>query len=154
MPHYFPPVSTRAPLELWGGIECTLNRVGDVYFDQYAWSGHDTRIEDLERIAELGIRTLRYGVVWERVARHGGEEYDWSRADERLNRLRELNITPIVGLLHHGSGPRDTDLLDPFFSEKFAVYARAFSERYPWVEYYSPVNEPLTTARFCGPYGH
>lgn len=26
--------------------------------------------------------------------------------------------------------------------------------RYPWVEDYTPVNEPLTTARFSGLYGH
>ena len=28
--------------------------------------GHDTRPADLDRIAELGIRTLRYPVLWER----------------------------------------------------------------------------------------
>jgi beta-glucosidase/6-phospho-beta-glucosidase/beta-galactosidase len=27
------------------------------------------------------------------------------------------------------------------------------AERYPWVKYYTPVNEPLTTARFSGLYG-
>jgi dTDP-4-dehydrorhamnose reductase len=26
-------------------------------------------------------------------------------ADERLHTLRKLNIKPIVGLVHHGSGP-------------------------------------------------
>ena len=31
---------------------------------------------------------------------------------------------------------------------------RAVAERYPWVEHYTPVNEPLTTARFSGLYGH
>src|SRR5438309_9618289 len=40
-------------LEIWGGIECTHNRVGDVYFDQVAWTGHDHRPEDLERFADL-----------------------------------------------------------------------------------------------------
>jgi dTDP-4-dehydrorhamnose reductase len=35
-----------------------------------------------------------------------------------------------------------------------AAFARAVAERYPWVEDYTPVNEPLTTARFCGLYGH
>jgi dTDP-4-dehydrorhamnose reductase len=154
MTHRLLSFSARAPLELWGGIECTLNRVGDEYFDQNSWSGHNSRLEDLERIADLGIRTLRYGVLWERAASGACGEYDWSWADERLNRLRELKIRPIVGLVHHGSGPRDTDLLDPCFPEKLAAYARAFAERYPWVESYSPVNEPLTTARFSALYGH
>lgn len=31
------------PLELWGGVERTHNRVRDVYFDQLKWSGHDIR---------------------------------------------------------------------------------------------------------------
>ena len=32
--------------------------------------------------------------------------------------------------------------------------ARAVAERYPWVDAYTPVNEPLTTARFSALYGH
>ena len=28
------------------------------------------------------------------------------------------------------------------------------AERFPWVDAYTPVNEPLTTARFSGLYGH
>ena len=67
--------------------------------------------------------------------------------------MRELGIRPIAGLLHHGHGPVDTSLLDPRFPEKFAAYARAVAERYPWIDAYTPVNEPLTTARFCGLYG-
>ena len=27
------------------------------------------------------------------------------------------------------------------------------AERYPWLDAYTPINEPLTTARFCGLYG-
>ncbi|MBD0362851.1 MAG: sugar nucleotide-binding protein, partial [Coleofasciculus sp. C3-bin4] len=77
-----------------------------------------------------------------------------SWADERLERLRELGIRPIVGLVHHGSGPRHTRLIDPAFPEELAKFARAVAERYPWVENYTPVNEPLTTARFSGMYGH
>ena len=90
-------------IELWGGVECTVNRVGDQYFSQLERSGHDSRFDDLDRVAELGVRALRYPVLWERVAPHGIESANWSWSDERLARLRELGITPIVGLLHHGS---------------------------------------------------
>jgi dTDP-4-dehydrorhamnose reductase len=38
----------------------------------------------------------------------------------------------------------------PDFPEKLAEYAGAVAQRYPWVEYYTPVNEPCTTARFSG----
>ncbi|PCC74019.1 Glycosyl hydrolase family 1 [Nannocystis exedens] len=68
--------------------------------------------------------------------------------------LSAWGLTPIVGLLHHGSGPPHTHLLDPDFPRLLARFARAVARRYPWVEYYTPVNEPLTTARFSGLYGH
>ena len=74
--------------------------------------------------------------------------------DDRLGRLRELGLRPIVGLVHHGSGPRHTHLADPSFADGLAAFARAVAERYPWIEDYTPVNEPLTTARFSGLYGH
>jgi len=142
------------PLEMWAGVECTVNRVGDEYFDQMERNGHATRLDDLDLFAELGIRAIRYPVLWERIAPNGLEQADWSWADERLGRLQELGIRPIVGLVHHGSGPRHTSLVDPAFAEKLAEFAQAVAERYPWVENYTPVNEPLTTARFSGLYGH
>ena len=135
-------------------MECTVNRVGDEYHDQLALSGHDRRLEDLDRLAGLGVRTLRLPLLWERLAPRGPEAADWSWADARLARLRALGIRPIVGLVHHGSGPRGTGLLDPGFAEGLAAFARAVAERYPWVDAYTPVNEPLTTARFSGLYGH
>jgi dTDP-4-dehydrorhamnose reductase len=143
-----------ARIEMWGGVECTVNRVADQYFDQMERSGHARRLSDLDLIAATGIKTLRYPVLWEKVAPHGLQFADWSWTDERLNRLRELGIEPIVGLLHHGSGPRSTSLVDPNFPMKFAKFAGAVAERYPWVTKYTPVNEPLTTARFSGLYGH
>lgn len=143
-----------ARLELWGGVEATCNRVGDVYFDQLRWSGHERRLEDLDRIAALGIRVVRQPVLWERVAPEGLSSPNWSWSDERLERLGRLGVEPIVGLLHHGSGPRYTNLLDPEFPEKLAVYAGAVASRYRSVRRYTPVNEPLTTARFSALYGH
>jgi dTDP-4-dehydrorhamnose reductase len=141
-------------LELWAGVECTVNRVGEEFYDQLERNGHAQRIADLDLFAALGVRTLRYPVLWERTAPDGLDRADWSWPDARLTRLRELGIRPIVGLLHHGSGPRHTSLIDPNFPAQLAAYARAFAERYPWVDAYTPVNEPLTTARFSGLYGH
>lgn len=147
-----PPL--RGPPEVWGGVECTVNRVGDRWLDQLERNGHATRADDLERFAALGIRALRYPVLWERVAPDGVARADWSWPDERLGRLRELGIRPIVTLVHHGSGPRHTSLVDPGFPAGLAEFARAVAGRYPWVDAYTPVNEPLTTARFSGLYGH
>jgi dTDP-4-dehydrorhamnose reductase len=142
------------PLEVWGGVECTVNRVGDRWFDQLSRSGHDGRLDDLDRFARLGIRAIRYPILWERLAPRSLDAIDWRWSDERMSRLRELGIRPIVGLLHHGSGPRDTSLLDPEFPALLARYARLVAARYPWVSDFTPVNEPLTTARFSALYGH
>jgi len=140
-------------LQLWGGIECTVNRVADRYFDQLRISGHHDRLSDLDLLADLGIRVLRYPVLWERCELESGE-VDFAWTDERLGRLRELGIEPIVGLVHHGSGPRHTSLVQGCFPEKLAVFAEQVARRYPWVSRFTPVNEPLTTARFSGLYGH
>jgi dTDP-4-dehydrorhamnose reductase len=144
----------KLPLAVWAGVECTVNRIGDQYFDQLEWSGHATCRDDLKRFAELGVEMIRYPLLWERIAPNGLERVDWAWADERLILLDDLGIQPIAGLVHHGSGPRDTSLIDPAFPEKLATFARAVAQRYPWISHYTPVNEPLTTARFSGLYGH
>ena len=140
--------------EIWGGIECTLNRVGDSYFDQLKYNGHYDRVEDLDLIASLGIKKLRYPILWEKISPKDIKDADWTWADERLNKIKSLGITPIVGFVHHGCGPIHTSLVNDCFAPKLAEFAKAFAERYPWVKYYTPINEPLTTARFSGLYGH
>jgi dTDP-4-dehydrorhamnose reductase len=146
---------TPSKLELWGGPECTVNRVGDSFGDQFERCGHTHRLDDLDLFAELGIQTIRYPVLWERVAPDHPETCDWSWIDARMSRLRELGISVIAGLVHHGSGPRYTDLLDDrSFATGLAEHARKVAERYPWIDRWTPVNEPLTTARFSALYGH
>lgn len=145
---------SRPGLELWGGVECSVIRLGGEYVDQLALSGHDRRADDLDRFAALGLDALRYPVLWERTAPDGPDSADWSWGDERLGRLRSLGVRPIVGLVHHGSGPPATSLVDDGFAPGLAAFAGAVARRFPWVEDYTPVNEPLTTARFSGLYGH
>ena len=140
-------------LELWGGHECTVNRVRDRFFDQTIRSGHQARLSDLELFAGLGVRALRYPVLWERIAPEAPDRYDWAWSDERLGRLRQLGVRPIAGLVHHGSGPAYTSLIDPEFPQGLARFAAAVAERYPWIADWTPVNEPLTTARFSALYG-
>ena len=141
-------------LQLWGGVECTVNRVGDRFFNQLERNGHWDRGDDLDRFASLGLRMMRFPLLWELVAPQSLDEIDWSWPDQRLQRARDLGIRPIAGLLHHGSGPVYTNLLDPHFPEKFASYAGRVARRYPWIDAYTPINEPLTTARFSALYGH
>jgi dTDP-4-dehydrorhamnose reductase len=141
-------------LEIWAGIECTLNRVGENYFSQCDKNAHFRRQGDLKTFAELGIQRIRYPCLWEQVSPDTEGLYDWSILDQNLSELQSLGLKPIAGLLHHGSGPRFTDLLDPLFPEKFAKYAADFAARYPWIDEYILIDEALTTARFSGLYGH
>jgi dTDP-4-dehydrorhamnose reductase len=143
----------RGGLALWGGVECTVNRVGDRTPDQLRLTGHHHRLDDLDRIADLGLRTLRVPILWERTEVSQGS-YNWDWADARMERLRNLGVRPIVGLVHHGSGPVWTDLTQRSFVAGLARFAQAAARRYPWVLDWTPVNEPITTARFSCLYGH
>ncbi len=139
--------------EIWGGIECTLNRVRNHFFDQLELTGHYYRADDIERICSLGVKAMRYPVLWEAHEINENEDVNWTWVERNLCQLRDNGVRPIAGLVHHGSGPAFTSLDDPEFPEKLARYARKVAEKFPWIEYYTPVNEPLTTARFSGLYG-
>ena len=66
-------------LELWAGPECTVNRVGDRFKDQLAYSGFERRLEDLDRLADLGIKRMRFPIVWERTEKERGSPASRSR---------------------------------------------------------------------------
>lgn len=148
------PLLKSSELALWVGIEPTVSRVGDETLDQLLLSGFHDRPEDIDRLASLGARAVRFPLLWERTAPQRLEGPDWSWSDVRLERLAGHGVEPILGLVHHGSGPAHTHLLDSGFVTGLRDYARAVAEQYPWVQAYTPVNEPLTTARFSALYGH
>ena len=76
--------------KIWGGIECTINRIGDEYKDQLNYSGHYERPGDLEAIAELGIHSIRYPVLWEKHQRVKNKKIDWQWTDRQLSTIRDL----------------------------------------------------------------
>ncbi len=84
------------------------------YFTQLDRNGHHGRDDDLGRFAALGIRAIRYPILWETHRprrRRRRRLVAWPTSACR--RCASLGVTPIVGLVHHGSGPRHTSLLDP-----------------------------------------
>lgn len=139
------------PVEIWGGVECSVVRINGTVHDQLKMNGHEERMGDLDLFADLGLRKLRYPLLWEKYISQ--KELFFELHDARLSKMHALGIQPIAGLLHHGSGPFDTDMLQEDFAERLAAYAEIIARKYPWIEYYTPVNEPLTTARFSGLYG-
>jgi dTDP-4-dehydrorhamnose reductase len=139
--------------EIWGGLECTINRIQNNYRDQLDLLGHYDRADDINQIAQLGIKSLRYPVLWEHHQKTLHEEIKWDWIENQLNLITELGIVPIAGLVHHGSGPSYTNLQDEKFPLHLAAYAGKVAAKFPLLDYYTPVNEPLTTARFSGLYG-
>jgi len=140
--------------EIWGGLECSYNRVRSKYFDQLEYANHYNRVEeDLEAFAGLGITAIRYPVIWEKHQPGKDGPINWTHAEFVLNTLQEYRIKPIVTLVHHGSGPKYADITTPGFATGLGAYAGQVAEKFPWIDHYTPVNEPLTTARFSGLYG-
>lgn len=141
-----------ADVSLWGGPECTVRRIGEGWSDQIRRTGHHDRETDLALFAGLGLSRLRYPMLWERTEVEPGK-FDWRWSDRRLAEARRLDLGIVAGLVHHGSGPAWTHLLDDGFATGLARFAGAAARRYPWVRDWTPVNEPLTTARFSALYG-
>ncbi|MFD0522347.1 family 1 glycosylhydrolase [Paractinoplanes durhamensis] len=121
--------------------------------DEHALTGHDDRWrDDMAAAAEFGAGGLRYGVSWPRVCPAPGV-YDWSELDVRLEyATAELGLTVIADLVHYGTPTwLDGAFADPRYPAAIAAFASAFAARYRGVvDHLTPLNEPLTTASFCG----
>jgi len=140
--------------EIWASPEPTIARIdAQRTRNQLIETGHAARADDIARLSALGVSASRYPVLWESVAPAHPTVRNYGWADTRLRALREAGVEPIVTLLHHGSGPAYTSLLDPAFPALFADYAAATARVFPWVRRWTPINEPLTTARFATLYG-
>ena len=136
------------------GIECSYPTIeGNVRVDQLRDTGHyELWKTDLKLVRELGLRYLRYGPPIYRIF-VGRGQYVWSELDPVMQEMRRLGIVPIIDLLHFGLPDWLKDFQNPEWPDYFAEYAHAFAERYPWVRYYTPVNEIYVTAIFSGLYG-
>ena len=143
---------TAPPLELWGGIECSQVLIHGELRDQMTETGHRARDEDLDRVAELGIRTIRYPLLWADAETPGGIDFGFH--DARFARIAHLGMSPVAGLVHHGSGPDGVTPTDGGFVRRLAAFAGLAAARYPQIELWTPINEPVTSARFAYLYGH
>jgi beta-glucosidase len=127
--------------------------------------GGKTRIDELEKcqfykhwktdfqlVQDLGVEVLRYGPSIHTTFL-GPDKYDWSFADETFSDLKRRDIVPIVDLCHFGAPDFIGNFQNPDFAALFQRYARAFAERYPWIQLYTPVNEMYICATFSARYG-
>jgi beta-glucosidase/6-phospho-beta-glucosidase/beta-galactosidase len=131
------------------GIECSYPTIdgGRWRVDELESTGHYKYWRrDLELVRELGLRYLRYGPPLYRVFK-GPDKYDWSFMDGVAKAMQELEIVPIVDLCHFGLPDWLENFQNSEFPEHLAEYARAFANRYPWMQFYTPINEMYVTAR-------
>jgi beta-glucosidase/6-phospho-beta-glucosidase/beta-galactosidase len=131
------------------GIECSYPTIqnGKVRRDQLRECGHyDRWKEDLGLVKELGLNVLRYGLPYYSI-HQGPGKFDWSFADEAMAEIKRLGIVPILDLMHFGVPDWIGNFQNPELPIHFADYAKAVAQRYPWVRYYTPVNEIYVTAR-------
>jgi beta-glucosidase/6-phospho-beta-glucosidase/beta-galactosidase len=108
--------------------------------------------EDFELVRQIGTRFLRYGPPYYKT-HLGPGKYDWEFADLTMRELRSLGVTPIVDLCHFGVPDWIGNFQNPDWPELFAAYASAFAERYPWIQFFTPINEIFVTATFSAHMG-
>ena len=131
------------------GIECsypTINH-GKIRRDLLEETGHYTHWrDDLRLVKEMGLNVLRYGLPYYAI-HQGPDKYDWSFADEVMAEIKRLEITPILDLLHFGLPDWLGNFQNPELPIHFYNYTAEVARRYPWVRFYTPVNEIYVTAR-------
>ncbi|HEU5080450.1 MAG TPA: family 1 glycosylhydrolase [Opitutaceae bacterium] len=123
--------------------------------DEYALTQHYERwSEDIDLIAELGVKAARYGIPWHRINPAKGV-WNFDAADPAIERMLSLGIQPIVDLVHYGLPAWiEGAYLNPDFAEYMAEYAGNVAQRYKGrVHAYTPLNEPRITAWYCGRIG-
>ncbi len=134
------------------GIECSYPIIAGP-------QGRSVRVDELERtfhyqhwkqdfalVKKIGIRYLRYGPPYYRTHR-SPDAYDWDFTDQVFAEMQRVGIIPIADLCHFGVPDWAGSFQNPDWPELFARYAAAFATRYPWVRFYTPVNEIYVCAK-------
>jgi beta-glucosidase/6-phospho-beta-glucosidase/beta-galactosidase len=131
------------------GIECSYPTIdhGKTRRDMLAECDHYNRYkEDLGLVKEMGLKVLRYGLPYYNIQTAPGK-YDWEFSDLAMAEIQRLGITPILDLMHFGVPDWLGNFQNPELVVHFANYCEQVAKRYPWVRYYTPVNEIYVTAR-------
>lgn len=121
--------------------------------DEHVLTGHNTAWrDDLTLARELGATAIRYGVSWPLVHVAPGV-FEWGELDEVISfAVDHLGLTIVADLVHYGTPRWILDsFADPAYPDAIEEFARAFADRYRTrVSHFTPLNEPVTTASFCG----
>jgi beta-glucosidase/6-phospho-beta-glucosidase/beta-galactosidase len=131
------------------GIECSYPTIegGRWRRDEMDSTRHyELWQHDLELARKIGITHIRYGPPLHLIFRGPGQ-YHWDYCDPPMEEMRDHGPEPIVDLCHFGVPAWLGNFQNPDIGKALAEYAGAFAERYPWVRFYTPVNEMYVCAR-------
>ena len=131
------------------GIECSYPTIDNGRWrrDELESTFHYRRWQqDFDLCRKIGITHLRYGPPLHLVFAGPGK-YDWSWVDEPMAELEKFGPEPIVDLCHFGVPDWLGNLQNPELGPAMAEFAGAFAERFPWVRFYTPVNEMYVCTR-------
>jgi beta-glucosidase/6-phospho-beta-glucosidase/beta-galactosidase len=131
------------------GVECSYPTIegGRWRRDQMAATEHYRHWKmDLQLCVALGLSHLRYGPPLH-LTYLARDRYDWSFVDQVMAEMHEINLTPIVDLCHFGVPAWLENFQNPELPDALTAYAEAFARRYPWVRFYTPINEMYVCAK-------
>lgn len=143
------PTGTSGNFMFATGIECSYPTIenGKVRRDLLAECKHYERFEeDLHLIRDMGLKVVRYGLPYYKI-NHAQGKYDWEFADRAMELIRELELIPILDLMHFGVPDWVGNYQNPELPVHFAEYVAAVVDHYPWVRFFTPVNEIYVTCR-------
>ena len=129
------PAAGTCGIALWGGVECTINRVGDAWFSQLQRNGHLLRPHDLDAFAALGLSAAagvlliglwRSWPLWHGLEREGGSlAAHWRALSERdFHAWHGLGVAALVAIVIGVGGTlawpgllRRLDRIDPSYKD-------------------------------------
>jgi beta-glucosidase/6-phospho-beta-glucosidase/beta-galactosidase len=131
------------------GIECSYPTI-----EQGSWRRDEMETmrhynfwqRDFELAREIGVSHLRYGPPLHLTYKTAGK-FDWDLIDEAMADLEAHGPEPIVDLCHFGVPHWLGNFQNPDVAPALTEYASAFAMRYPWVRFYTPINEMYVSAR-------
>ena len=131
------------------GIECSYPTIeqGKWRRDEMETTRHyELWPQDFELARRIGVSHLRYGPPLHLI-NAGPGQFRWELTDGAMADLEQHGPEPIVDLCHFGVPHWLGDFQNAELARPLAEYAAAFARRYPWVRFYTPVNEMFVSAR-------
>jgi beta-glucosidase len=141
----------------WLNMTATCYNIPQLEADEYEWTQHYANWEGDLLLAreDLGLRYLRYTVPWYKV-NPAPHSYDWEWTDRVIEKATALDLDLILNPIQFGTPEwLKNGFGNPDFPEYATEYFGQLADRYSdTVKFYTPHNEPLITALFCGDLGN